>query len=119
MSVLVNKKTKLLMQGITGSQGKLHALACREYGTNVVAGVTPGKGGNFLDGIPIFNTVSEAVKSTGANATMILVPPPFAADSIMEAADSSIDLIVAITEGIPVLDMIKAVDFCSKKGSIF
>ncbi len=117
MSVLVNKKTKLLIQGITGSQGKLHALGCREYGTNVVAGVTPGKGGNVLDGIPIFNTVSEAVKSTGANATMILVPPPFAADSIMEAADSCIDLIVAITEGIPVLDMIKAVDFCSKKGS--
>ena len=117
MSVLVNKKTKLLVQGITGSQGKLHALGCREYGTNVVAGVTPGKGGNVLEGIPIFNTVSEAVKITGANATMIFVPPPFAADSIMEAADSSIDLIVAITEGIPVLDMIKAVDFCSEKGS--
>jgi len=117
MSVLIDKNTKLLVQGITGSQGMLHTLGCRDYGTNVVAGVTPGKGGQNLEGIPIFNTVREAVKCTDANASMILVPPPFAADAIMEAADSSINLIVAITEGIPVLDMVKAVDFVSRKGS--
>ena len=117
MSVLIDKNTKLLVQGITGAQGKLHTLGCRDYGTNVVAGVTPGKGGNDLEGIPIYNTVREAVKETGANASMILVPPPFAADSIMEAADSDIELIVAITEGIPVLDMVKSVNFVSSKGS--
>ncbi len=117
MSVLIDKNTKLVVQGITGSQGMLHTLGCRDYGTNVVAGVTPGKGGQDLEGIPIYNTVREAVKATDANASMILVPPPFAADSIMEAADSSINLIVAITEGIPVLDMVKAVDFVRRKGS--
>ena len=117
MSVLIDKNTKLLVQGITGSQGTLHTLGCRDYGTNVVAGVTPGKGGQDLEGIPIYNTVREAVKATGANSSMILVPPPFAADSIMEAADSSVKLIVAITEGIPVLDMIKAVEFVRRKGS--
>jgi len=117
MSILVDKNTKLLVQGITGAQGMLHTRGCRDYGTNVVAGVTPGKGGQVFDGIPIYNTVRDAVKDTGANASMILVPPPFAADAIMESADSSIKLIVAITEGVPVLDMVRAVDFVRKKGS--
>ena len=117
MSVLINNNTKLLIQGITGSQGMLHTRGCREYGTNVVAGVTPGKGGQDFEGIPIYNTVQEAVRETGANATMILVPPPFAADAIMEAADAEIPLIVAITEGVPVLDMVRAVSFVRQKGS--
>jgi succinyl-CoA synthetase alpha subunit len=108
MSVLVGKNTKLLVQGITGSQGAFHARGCRDYGTNVVGGVTPGKGGEKFDGsIPIFNTVRDAVKETGANATMILVPPPFAADAILEAIDAEIELAVCITEGIPVTDMLK------------
>ena len=117
MSVLINNNTKLLIQGITGSQGMLHTRGCREYGTNVVAGVTPGKGGKDFEGIPIYNTVQEAVRVTGANASMILVPPPFAADAIMEAADAEIPLIVAITEGVPVVDMIRAVSFVRQKGS--
>jgi succinyl-CoA synthetase alpha subunit len=108
MSVLVGKNTKLLVQGITGSQGAFHARGCRDYGTNVVGGVTPGKGGEKFDGsIPIFNTVRDAVKETGANASMIFVPPPFAADAILEAIDAEIDLAVCITEGIPVTDMLK------------
>ena len=117
MSVLINNNTKLLIQGITGSQGMLHTRGCREYGTNVVAGVTPGKGGQDFEGIPIYNTVQEAVRVTGANASMILVPPPFAADAIMEAADAKIPLIVAITEGVPVVDMVRAVSFVRQKGS--
>jgi len=117
MSVLINNNTKLLIQGITGSQGMLHTRGCREYGTNVVAGVTPGKGGQDFEGIPIYNTVQEAVRVTGANASMILVPPPFAADAIMEAADAEIPLIVAITEGVPVVDMVSAVSFVRQKGS--
>ena len=117
MSVLINKNTKLLVQGITGSQGMLHTRGCRDYGTNVVAGVTPGKGGQNFEGVPIFNTVQEAVQATGANASMILVPPPFAADAIMEAADAEIPLIVAITEGVPVIDMVRAVSFVRQKGS--
>jgi len=117
MSVLIDKNTKLLVQGITGSQGMLHTRGCREYGTNVVSGVTPGKGGQEFDGVPIYNTVQDAVKATGANASMILVPPPFAADAIMEAADAEIPLIVAITEGVPVLDMVSAVSFVYQKGS--
>jgi len=117
MSVLINKNTKLLVQGITGSQGMLHTNGCRDYGTNVVAGVTPGKGGQNFEGVPIFNTVQEAVQATGANASMILVPPPFAADAIMEAADAEIPLIVAITEGVPVIDMVSAVSFVRQKGS--
>jgi succinyl-CoA synthetase alpha subunit len=117
MSVLINNNTKLLIQGITGSQGMLHTRGCREYGTNVVAGVTPGKGGQNFEGIPIYNTVQEAVRVTGANASMILVPPPFAADAIMEAADAEIPLIVAITEGVPVVDMVRAVSFVRQKGS--
>ena len=117
MSVLVDKNTKLLIQGITGSQGMLHTRGCRDYGTNVVAGVTPGKGGQDFEGVPIFNTVQEAVKTTAANASMILVPPAFAADAIMEAADAEIPLIVAITEGVPVVDMVTAVSFVRQKGS--
>ena len=117
MSVLINNNTKLLVQGITGSQGMLHTRGCRDYGTNVVSGVTPGKGGQDFEGVPIYNTVQDAVKATGANASMILVPPPFAADAIMEAADSEIPLIVAITEGVPVLDMVSAVSFVYQKGS--
>ena len=117
MSVLIGKNTKLLIQGITGSQGMLHTRGCRDYGTNVVAGVTPGKGGQDFEGVPIFNTVQEAVKSTAANASMILVPPAFAADAIMEAADAEIPLIVAITEGVPVVDMVTAVSFVRQKGS--
>ena len=117
MSILIDKNTKLLVQGITGSQGMLHTRGCIDYGTNVVAGVTPGKGGQDFEGVHIFNSVLEAVKATDANASMILVPPAFAADAIMEAAASEIPLIVAITEGVPVVDMVQAVDFVSKKGS--
>ena len=117
MSVLINNNTKLLVQGITGSQGMLHTRGCRDYGTNVVAGVTPGKGGQDFEGVPIYNTVLEAVKASGANASMILVPPPFAADAIMEAAGVGIPLIVAITEGVPVVDMVRAVNFVRQKGS--
>jgi len=117
MSVLIDNNTKLLVQGITGSQGMLHTRGCRDYGTNVVSGVTPGKGGQDFEGVPIYNTVQDAVKATGANASMILVHPPFAADAIMEAADAEIPLIVAITEGVPVLDMVSAVSFVYQKGS--
>ena len=116
MSILIDKNTKLLVQGITGSQGMLHTQGCMDYGTNVVAGVTPGKGGQDFEGVPIFNSVLEAVKATEANASMILVPPAFAADAIMEAAAAEIPLIVAITEGVPVVDMVQAVDFVNKKG---
>jgi succinyl-CoA synthetase alpha subunit len=107
MAILVDENTRLLVQGITGKEGTFHALACAAYGTNVVGGVTPGKGGRAHEGWPVFNTVAEAVEKTGANATMILVPPPFAADAIFEAEDAGIPLIVAITEGIPTLDMVK------------
>ena len=108
MAILVGKQTKLLVQGITGSQGAFHAKSCIEYGTNVVAGVTPGKGGEKFEGkVGIFNTVRDAVKQTGANASMVFVPPPFAADAILEAIDAGIELIVCITEGIPVTDMLK------------
>lgn len=107
MSIWVDKNTKLLVQGITGSQGSYHAKGCKEYGTNVVGGVTPGKGGTSHEGFPVYDTVLEAVKKSGANATMIFVPPPFAADAILEALDAEIPLIACITEGIPVLDMLK------------
>ena len=107
MSVLVNKNTRLLVQGITGKAGSFHAQQCLEYGTNVVAGVTPGRGGQkFLDQVPIFNTVREAVEQTGANASMVFVPPAFAADSLLEALDAELPLIVCITEGIQVRDML-------------
>ncbi|MEM6259777.1 MAG: succinate--CoA ligase subunit alpha [Planctomycetota bacterium] len=108
MSILVNTETKLICQGITGSAGQFHTTQCLQYGTQVVGGVTPGKGGKTDEnGLPVFNTVSEAVQQTGANATMIFVPPPFAADAIMEAADAGITMIVCITEHIPVLDMMR------------
>jgi succinyl-CoA synthetase alpha subunit len=108
MSIWVGKETRLLVQGLTGREGTFHALACREYGTQVVAGVTPGKGGTVHEGIPVFDTVADAVRETGANASMIFVPPPFAADAIVEAADSGVALIACITEGIPINDMIRA-----------
>ena len=107
MSILVNKETRVLTQGITGSTGQFHTKACRDYGTQMVAGVTPGKGGTDFEGIPIFDTVEQAVKGTGANASVIYVPPPFAADAIMEAVDAGVPLVVCITEGIPVLDMVR------------
>jgi len=116
MSILVDKNTKVVVQGITGSEGSFHARACMEYGTNIVAGVTPGKGGQkFDEKVPVFNTVEEAVKETNANTSLIFVPPPFAADAIMEAADAGVELIVCITEGIPVLDMVKAKKYVDLK----
>jgi len=108
MSVLVGKNTKLIVQGLTGSAGTFHAKQMREYGTNVVGGVTPGKGGTVHEGFPVFDTVADAVKKTGANATVIYVPPPGAADAILEAADAGIAVVVCITEGIPTLDMVRA-----------
>ena len=111
MSILVNKNTRVLTQGITGATGQLHTRACREYGTQMVGGVVPGKGGTDFEGIPIFNTVEEARKATGANATVSYVPPPFAADAIVEAAAAGIELIICITEGVPVLDMVKVKAF--------
>ena len=115
MSILVNKDTKLLVQGITGKEGQFHARACIDYGTRVVAGVTPGKGGQKMDDVPVFNTVADAVKIAGANASMIFVPPPFAADAIMEAADADVPLIVCITEGIPVMDMMRVKNYLKDK----
>ena len=108
MSIWVGKATRLLVQGLTGREGTFHALACRDYGTQVVAGVTPGKGGTTHEGIPVFDTVAEAVKATGADASMIFVPPPFAADAIVEAADAGVAVIACITEGIPINDMLRA-----------
>jgi len=110
MSILIDKNTRVLCQGITGKAGRFHARQCLDYGTQVVGGVTPGKGGERIEGLPVFDTVEEAVRQTGADATMIFVPPPTAADAILEAADAGIRLIVAITEGIPVLDMVGACD---------
>jgi succinyl-CoA synthetase alpha subunit len=117
MAILVNEKTRLIVQGLTGREGTFHAKACAAYGTQVVGGVTPGKGGTTHEGWPIFNTVQEAVDKTGADTTMIFVPPPFAADAIMEAADAGLDLIVCITEGIPTLDMVKAWEFLQNRRS--
>jgi len=117
MAILVDKKTRLIVQGLTGREGTFHAKASSAYGTNVVGGVTPGKGGTTHEGWPIFNTVQEAVDKTGANASVIFVPPPFAADAIMEAADAEVDLIVCITEGIPTLDMVRAWEFLQTRRS--
>jgi succinyl-CoA synthetase alpha subunit len=118
MSILVDNNTRLLVQGITGSSGAFHAKSCMEYGTNVVAGVTPGKGGQVFEGkVPVFDTVYEARKQTGCNATMIFVPAAFAADAILEAADAGVELIVCITEGIPVMDMMRAQTVLKEKKS--
>ena len=111
MSVLVNKNTLVVTQGITGKTGAFHTRACREYGTQMVAGVTPGKGGQEFEGIPLYDTVHEAKKQAGANVSIIYVPPPFAADAIMEAVDADLDLVICITEGIPVLDMLKVATY--------
>jgi succinyl-CoA synthetase alpha subunit len=117
MSVLVDKNTRLIVQGLTGREGTFHAKGSAEYGTKVVGGVTPAKGGTTHEGWPVFNTVAEAMEKTGANASVIFVPPPFAADAIMEAADAGMPLIVAITEGIPTLDMVKAAAFLKDRKS--
>jgi succinyl-CoA synthetase alpha subunit len=116
LSVLVDKSTRLLVQGLTGKEGTFHALQMRDYGTNIVGGVTPGKGGTTHEGFPVFNTVADAVRETGASASVIYVPPPFAADAIMEAADAGVPLIVCITEGIPALDMVKAFHYVGSRG---
>src|SRR5512143_1278540 len=117
MSVLINEKTKVIVQGLTGREGTFHAKACAAYGTQVVGGVTPGKGGTTHEGWPIFNTVQEAVDKTGADASVIFVPPPFAADAIMEAADAEIELIVCITEGIPTNDMVRVWEYMQTRRS--
>jgi succinyl-CoA synthetase alpha subunit len=111
MAILINKDTKVICQGFTGAQGTFHSEQCAAYGTKMVGGVTPGKGGTKHINLPVFNTVIEAKKSTGCNVSMIFVPPPFAADSIMEAVDADLDLVICITEGIPVLDMVKVKNF--------
>ena len=117
MSILVNKDTKVITQGITGATGLFHAQGAREYGTQMVGGVTPGKGGTTVDGFPVFDTVEEAVEKTGASASVIYVPPPFAADAVMEAVDAGIELICCITEGIPVLDMVRVKHYMVGKKS--
>jgi succinyl-CoA synthetase alpha subunit len=117
MSILVDKKTKVIVQGLTGREGTFHAKACAEYGTKIVGGVTPGKGGTTHEGWPVFNTVQQAVDATGADASVIFVPPPFAADAIMEAADAEVELIVCITEGIPTIDMVRAWEFLQDRRS--
>jgi len=116
MSIFINKKTKVVVQGITGRDGSFHASQMKKYGTNVVAGVTPGKAGTKVDGIPVFDTVTEAVKATKANTSVIYVPPPFAVDAIYEAADAGVSLIVCITEGVPANDMMKVYDYIKMKG---
>ena len=118
MSIFVDKDTKVVVQGLTGREGQFHTRQCIKYGTNVVAGVTPGKGGQEMSEVPVFNTIKDAADRTGANCSLIFVPPPFAADAIMEAADTGIDLIIAITEGVPVLDMMRVKNFlktCSSR----
>ncbi len=117
MSILIDENTRLVTTGITGSEGKYHTLRNRDYGTKVVAGVTPGKGGQNVDGIPVYNTLEEAVRKDGANTAMIFVPPPFAADSILEAEDAGIELIICITEGIPAHDELRAFSVIKKNGT--
>jgi len=118
MAIWLTKDTRLVVQGITGKEGKFHALGCRDYGTHVVAGVTPGKGGEAVEGIPVFDSVGDAREATGANASMVFVPPPFAADAICEAADAGVELIVAITEGIPVADMLRVRAFLRDRPAV-
>ena len=117
MSILVDKKTRVVVQGITGREGTFHALACRDYGTTVVAGVTPGKGGSRHEGVPVFDTVRGAVAKEGANTTLIFVPPAFAADAILEAIDAAVPLVICITEGIPTLDMVRVARFLRGSGT--
>ncbi len=117
MSILVNKNTKIIVQGITGRDGSFHAVKMKAYGTQVVGGVSPGKGGQIVDNIPVFNTVEEAVKETGGNTSIIFVPAALAADAILEAAESGIELVVAISEGVPTLDMVKVTPYLNKKGT--
>jgi len=117
MSIFINSQTRVLVQGITGKEGQFHTRQCIAYGTKVVAGVTPGKGGQVMDEVPVFNTVAEGRKATGANAAMIFVPPPFAADAILEAADAGMELIVCITEGVPVMDMMKVKNYLAQTSS--
>jgi succinyl-CoA synthetase alpha subunit len=117
MSIFVNNDSRVVVQGITGKEGQFHARQCIDYGTRVVAGVTPGKAGQKMDDVPVFNTVRTAVADTGANCSLIFVPPPFAADAIMEAIDAGIDVIVAITEGIPTLDMMRVINYLEGKPS--
>ncbi len=118
MAILVDRNTKLIVQGITGKAGAFHATKCKEYGTQVVGGVTPGKGGQVVEGIPVFDSVKEAVKKTGANATMIYVPAPFAADAILEACDAGIPFITCITEGIPVRDMVEVKNYLKSTNAV-
>ena len=117
MAIWVDAETRVLVQGITGREGSFHTAQCREYGTKIVAGVTPGKGGSTHEGIPVYDRVAEAAAQEGANASMIFVPPPFAADAVMEAVDAGIDLVVCITEGIPILDMLRVTRFMSGRKS--
>jgi succinyl-CoA synthetase alpha subunit len=117
MSIFINNQTRVLVQGITGKEGQFHTRQCVEYGTNIVAGVTPGKGGKSMDAVPVFNTVRDAKNETGANASMILVPPPFAADAILEATDAGVELVVCITEGIPVMDMLRIKNYLAQKNT--
>ncbi len=117
MAIWADKKTRVVVQGITGREGTFHAIQCRDYGTKVVGGVTPGKGGTTHEGFPVFNTVAQSREKEGANCSLIFVPPPFAADAIMESADAGIELIVCVTEGIPVNDMLRAHDFLKKHGN--
>jgi succinyl-CoA synthetase alpha subunit len=118
MSILVNKNTKVICQGITGKAGSFHAARCKEYGTQLVGGVTPKKGGTEVEGIPVFNTVKEAVDKTGATASMVYVPAPFSLSALTEAMDAGIKLLICITEGIPVIDMVKAMEYAQKKGAV-
>jgi len=118
MSILVDNNTKLVVQGLTGREGRFHGLRNRNYGTDLVAGVTPGKGGSDVEGVPVFDTVAETVTEAGANTSMVFVPPPFAADAILEAYDAGIDTIIAITEGIPAMDMARAVSYIKSDGAM-
>jgi succinyl-CoA synthetase alpha subunit len=118
MSILINKNTRVICQGITGNSGAFHTRGCKEYGTKMVGGVTPGKGGQTFEGLPVFDTVMEAVEETGADATMIFVPPAFTADAILEALDSKIKVIIAITEGVPVIDMVRVYEKIKQSDSV-